>query len=574
MTSLEYLVSTTMGDSTLDPAQQVYVQVTLTHFLIKSAPDLKPGDLVLFAKPYTTTELDDVAPTLVKSPRYAKAREIIHEINTEGEEIPRFRALLARGLAEKGVISSDRLEEKIHREGNQDFSKEQYDAMVKFIYDALTFDNEPQMSLVGLRNWLDGSTLYPFVKRDLLPALQERVNPDFNTFVFASQDPNGIYFNYRLYVVVRQGVMRFLNQARGTVSTEEWKEGENRISLTPEYQIVFNHFLKEMDANYASARVIKTSKITKIEQRRLLAEGQISSGIVKRTNQLRLPQKTYREVLSDEALLKNYLFAAIEDFEKNVLPPNTYSEILILSVIPFLLECYSEELDPYMKRLRNKGYSSNLGTLIAKEWILSPEDIVTTRELAERMGHKHKEAILSGGMDSFYGFNRGTIMRLLESLFRVRTAIPNKLHLLHRDYDSAPSPNEGLRRIRESKKLLEKYGLDAGSLLFEDIENGGHFFSVVMSDVALSEIGLRPPERISRRWHLDTIYSNKETFSRAVETIQASRERLHEILRNKSDYSPGFFLTRENVRNILRPYGLLEIVDLRKQDFYYEEFLK
>jgi len=122
--------------------------------------------------------------------------------------------------------------------------------------------------------------------------------------------------------------------------------------------------------------------------------------------------------------------------------------------------------------------------------------------------------------------------------------------------------------------LLEKYGLDAGSLLFEDIENGGHFFSVVMSDVALSEIGLRPPERISRRWHLDTIYSNKETFSRAVETIQASRERLHEILRNKSDYSPGFFLTRENVRNILRPYGLLEIVDLRKQDFYYEEFLK
>ena len=105
----KYLVSTTMGDSILDPDNQVYVEVSPSKYLRKSVADINIGDKVIFQKPYAKTKLEDVEPYLPRSPRYAFAKEKIHDTNSRGEYIPRFRALLLQGLCNHGVIDDGRL---------------------------------------------------------------------------------------------------------------------------------------------------------------------------------------------------------------------------------------------------------------------------------------------------------------------------------------------------------------------------------------------------------------------------------------------------------------------------------
>lgn len=116
-----YVVSTTMGDTVLEPNASTYVKITNREYLEKTVPDLKPGDMVLFEKPFTTTEVEDVDPFLTKSPRYAKAKELLHEVNSRGEYVPVLRCMLIRGLAKRGVISYKDLENRILQEG-ADFS--------------------------------------------------------------------------------------------------------------------------------------------------------------------------------------------------------------------------------------------------------------------------------------------------------------------------------------------------------------------------------------------------------------------------------------------------------------------
>ncbi|MBI2543601.1 MAG: hypothetical protein HYW24_05465 [Candidatus Aenigmarchaeota archaeon] len=561
MSSTKYLVSTAMGDTLLDPTDYTYVQVTRDRFVRKSSGDLRPGDLVLFAKPFASTDLEDVDPYLTKSPRYATAKEMIHETNSRGNYIPKLRTLLIRGLANQGVINRENLDSMILFESGNDFTPEEYKTMEERLFNVLTIDGQPRMSRSGIRNWLEGSVLAP---RDwsLLQTLSRKLNPEFSSFEYGSGEPTSMYFNYRLYVTIRQGVMRYLNQAKGKSSEEGWNEAENIISLTPEYQIVFSHFLKDLSISYASARV---NNVTRMQKRRQIEYARktnrfLGEGIVRESPRIKLSLKSFPELIEDEEILLAYLHAAVEDFDSDPLefhdgrritltPLMKYS--LSVFAVPLLLEHFGEGLDSRMETIKMESMSGILYMSIPA---------------AERTDfcNKIKDAILFGEMDSFFGYERGTMLSLSEAHFRTRTTIPSRVwdflnfaknHALDVTEGRVPQDESDIRRRlrREIEKLEELYGLKYDQMGYRI--NAGGFFSWINLHPELRGITMSPRE------HLDSLTKDRDAFLREIETVNKFMK----------DNPESFLRTRKHTRDILRQYGLSHILNLRKQDFYFEE---
>ncbi len=562
MFMVKYLVSTTMGDSVMDPGYETYVQVTREKFLRKVVGDLKPGDMVLFAKPFTRTDLEDVDPYLTRSPRYAKAKELLHDVDSKGDYVPKLRGMLIRGMANAGVIKTENLESKILYESGNDFSREEYRTMEDYLVKLLEKDGRQQITAAGVRNWLEGTVIAPR-NWSLLETLSRNLNPEFSSFHYASEDPAGMYFNYRLYVVLRQGVMRFLNQAKGIKATEGWEEGDYKISLTPEYQIVFDHFLKDFSTNYATARVTKVAKVDRQRQMEHLKETDrlLGNGIVtKLPLHLKLPQKNFPEVMEDDGILCRYLEAAAEDFDcgpietKNgkVNPTRLTKYTLSRFALPFLLEHFGEELDSRMKTLKAVALSE-------------PEKFggMTVRESTEYC-NRFKDAILLGELDSFLRYDRGTMMRLLEAYFRSHTAIPDRVwdflnlaknRALQLIDKQKPANDRELRREieREAEKISKKYGLGYNEL--GQRLNGGSFFSEIMLPPEAKSILMSPIE------YLEAIKQDRDALLKEVESVNSFIAR-----------KPGIFLrTRKYTEDILKQYGLARISDLRRQDFLFED---
>lgn len=540
----KYLVSTTMGETLLDPSAETYVHITQNRFLEKSATDLNQGDMVLFSKPYATTSIDDVDPYLIRSPRYSKAKETVHEVNSEGRYIPKLRTMLMRGLADHGVIGGEDLESKILMEENRDFSREEYKKMTNHIYNLLNEDPRYSISQDGVRNWVEGRVLFPR-NWDLLDILSETLNPEFSSFGYGDADQKSMYFNYRLYVTVRQGVMRFLNQARGITPGEKGEEGEAIISLSPEYQIIFEHFMKDLGANYATARITGIDEIREEEHIKELKKRNknLEEGIVRKSFQFGFQQKTYPELFEDTATLTHYLSAIIECFDSNKIDLGRFDRYaLVPGAEPFLLEIFGEGLDEHMLFVKRMSKGDRF----------------------ESFGYNIKESILTGEMDSFFEFSHGTAMRLIESHHRTRRAIPQKIHEFYAQLientikfgDQDRPISRKIRRdlIRKNEKLRKKYSFNhnekgsqiSGRILFSSYVAN----MIVPNHNELSESPLMVTERLSKE-----------------KRLSAS---LEPSLLDKIDNNLSFF-TRENVLNILNQYELAEIIDLRKQDFYFEE---
>ena len=547
MASLKYLVSTAMGDSLLDPSIGTYVLITPDKFLVKSVGDIKPGDLILYAKPFAKTNLEDVEPYLTKSPRYEKAEEMLHDTNIHGERVPKLRKLLIEGLASKGIVSGEDLESRILFENHNDFSKKEYDAMEDYIYSLLTMSGTPKMSRQGVRNWIEGRVIAPR-NWSLLEVLAKNLNPGLSCYQYGSQSPDSLYFNYRLYVTIRQGVMRFLNQARGTPSDEGWKEGENLITITPEYQIVFNHFLKDLSINYAAARVMSVTRVNMRRQIESLKERNphIEAGIVRTSADLNFPRKSYSELMEDMGLLGSYINAAAEGFEFGQMrfaDDTGFSPGRLIRVnFTFLLgsslmEAFGEGLDSEMQWYK-KHSDSNKSLAIAYD----------------SFKKRFKDAILMGEIDSSLFLDRGTIMRLLEAYFRTRTAVPNSVHdyvsyMLQLKVTKKGKPllrNERREVGRRQVKLHEKYGLEFDQ--HSEIKIG-QFHSDIFKAESMA-LSLSPREFLSH------LRSNQEKFAEAVDSIAKSERKI---------------FTRKQTSSILRDFSLEDIVDLRKEDFYWEE---
>ncbi|MBN2042719.1 MAG: hypothetical protein JW754_02835 [Candidatus Aenigmarchaeota archaeon] len=591
----KYLISTTMGDSFLDPTGDVYVQVSPSSYLKKKVADVNVGDMVLFQKPYAKTDLEDVEPHLDKSPRYHFSKEMIHEQNSRGDFIPRLRTLLLKGLSEKGVIDDSDIDSRALYE-TDDFAKEDYEMMAEWVVNALE-RNGKKRHVSTVENWLRGETLAP---RDweIFNVLGREINPEFNDFREYEDDPKSMYFNYQLYVNIRRGIMRYLNDCRGTTRTfENQPKEEPHISLSPEYAIVFQHFMSDRNETHATARVTEIQKILKRHQmehvkktNEFLGEG-IVSGEMK--NMLEL-LKSYKDVMEYDEMLESMICSFVEDFDyrisedDNIVLPSGHvtsnrfwRHAISTRILPTILRCFDEDIDDFMKYLEK-------GTGIGFWRNFENEDVQKFREAV-------RKGFLDRGMDSQFRYSSGTSANLLEVYYRIHKAIPERVFRylakarefytkVVKDTSNFQRPGteprifpDGRRvlivgaedpskidkvinqlRLREEAELIEnRYGI--GLNMIGMSYEGGLFFSDEISQSM--KMGFDP---VTHR-KMDKLISGREYIEKF-----GDEKTISEL--NSMEKNPGvFYLTRNDVYKMLKEFHLQKIIDRRWQDFVWED---
>jgi hypothetical protein len=547
-----------MGETLVNPSDKTYVQITRDQFLIKEAEDLRPGDRVLFAKPFTTTTLEDVDPVLKKSPRYDKAKNLLHEVNSYGEYIPKLRTFIIRGLAKRGVVSPDNLEERILKERG-DFTSSEYDRMQDYLHQM--FDRSATgVSDTTTRKWLAGDVIAPSQWSNFR-TLEKMVNSDFEQFKFADPDSESMYFNYRLYITIRQGVMRFLNKAKGVRFKEDWSEAENRISLKPEFAIVFEHFMKDINADYASARVVSSKKVD-LPSQVIVQDQKVNRGIVINDSSIVFPEKKYVDVFGDMEIIENYITAMLEDYNFNIEEilvgdRSIYSrltgagrDLFAPYALPHILEFFGERLDAQSE--------------LRKKYTVTPL-LSISGEFLFKYSQKLKDAVLSNEIDARFKWPEATSMRLAEAYFRTRTAIPHRVYdYIARMKETVLQKNKGklhdgaFRKIwkdleTERESLNSKCGLAIGSE--GDNMTTGLFFS---------------QSQIFQPRHTGLGFSGREYVTWLSTDGPTFRQQYN--VAKQSLLGNSFFITRQYALNTLRQYGLSDIVDLRKEDFLFERF--
>lgn len=283
-----YEVETTGGRSLLLPGSRVFSHLSGKNYLRKSIADVNPGEKVIFLNEHIDRELKEVEPFLGQSPRYKAAEEALFRRNSHGEKIPVFRVELIRGL--NGLVeginySPENLEARIMREG-ADFSQEEYWRMRSYVQNGLAEiaaeeADVPERKQKAITEWLTGETVAPSDWNIFYALALITGNKAFgDIFAPPQQRPTSPTFqdHYRLYNVVRSGIMNWLARKKSGPSAEginyEAPSGEEqagmkpaavakengKIHLTLEMRIVMGEFFEEVTPDWSIARVLSITR--------------------------------------------------------------------------------------------------------------------------------------------------------------------------------------------------------------------------------------------------------------------------------------------------------------------------
>lgn len=252
------LVSTSLGRRALDPKDRVY-SYSEGDFLEKPVNEVNIGESLLYRKEHIRSSLEEIEPYLRMSKRYSSSEEKLYVPNSQGEMIPKLRAEIIRGAAERGIIDEEDIDKKALKDG-KDISEDSYSSIRNKIKDLLK-SKDIKVTDTTIRNWIDGKTLSP---RDweAYKALSG-INPIFNKFDSSNKDHDGYFFNYKLHTVIRQGVMRWLSNPyyKPPKGTHGPKKKSLGIGLEDEINLVFNHFIRDVNNEYAVAQVLDMETI-------------------------------------------------------------------------------------------------------------------------------------------------------------------------------------------------------------------------------------------------------------------------------------------------------------------------
>jgi len=561
-----------MGNSVIDSSSNTYVRLPSGSFIKKDTGSLNIGEHILFQKPFATTTIDEVDPYLDGSPRYLKSKEFLHDQNYRGDFVPKLRTYLIKGLADKGIIASNNIDQRIYSDSGNEFSRHEYERMVNHIQEILKSHGKSR-SNQSIENWLKGEVIAPNDWK-IFDALKD-VNSGFGQFVEYSQDSKSMYFNYRLYVVIRQGIMRYLNECRG-IHEEPYEEGVKRISLFPEYQIIFDHFMKNLNESLAVARITRIERLNNERKVKYIQDtnGFLSDGIL--TDEFDFAEKnlsTYLDLLRDTEILQFYTFASCEDFEFPI--KNPYKGMIsIRAAKNSFAEYVISALEEYF------GEEPDLEMLLYKS-------ILDSKPSENRMFISHvtnalRDAILEGDMDQFFKFDRGTEMKLFEYHHSLRRSLPKdyiKWRVLTMETERAktnPESNpEHFQNVnnKKAKKMMKKMKSEKRQEMDDIVERLKKKYSIVASPTADYNLP-------NKRFFTDTLQNKLIQFGWKEKSMSIREYFEKEFKRDpksaKDIYSHlkdhGYeFLCRDEVYEILKKFRLEKIIDLRWQDFILEK---
>ncbi len=589
--SNRYYIRTTAGNVIYDGSDQITVQVAPQSFLRKRVADLNTGELVLYDVRQVRTTLEDVEPHLHRSPLYSRALDYVHVENSTGERVPRLRVALMHSLAERGIVDSENLEQKILNENMEMFSGAEYQQGAEYLHNVLANSNAPERFQVDIpqqatiKNWLDGTTKAPG-EHTIFRILQRELGDEFRYFISDNpEDPDSFYRNYRIWAVMRQQVMKTLNAWRGlTVGTPpDQVERQSHIDITREKALILSHFLKDVTPEL---KAVMVTDIERLSPRRaydvrrtdrLVGEGVIRGEIRDITNRLR----NYNGFLQDMAILKNYFAQAVSDyrdsnvneiegmfFEKDqsgaliMGGARAFRYMIAEEALPLFLELFGERLDPEMRFIQSDPFSLRFFTG------LSADSLRRYRNGLSDLLNSIKNSVLDCSMDDFYGFEEGTLTRLLESFFRTRKALPDSLFdyiVKNRQELIRPDKKAKIRRdINSLKPLLTRaYGFRF-TKKGEIVPTGFFFLNELSSEIA------KQGDATYREIFMETERTGKTWFQTMFQRfLNNDKSKLRRIV--NSQEKGIFILTKDYVKAILSQYNLEQIIDLRKDEFILED---
>ena len=584
--STRYYIQTTGGNSILSGGDYVTVQLAPTTFIRKMVSDLNTGERVVYDNRQVRTTLEDVEGVMERYPLYRRAIDKVFEVDSRGVRISRFRRALMETLAEKRddcgnrIISPENLEQKILNEGEHMFSGVEYDIGANYIWKTIQNStssyrqniSEPP-SLETIKLWEKGFETSGRIRvgpgsYHILKILSDEFGPPFSEFVGEPEDPDGFARNRTIWRVARQQVMKRLNERRGlTMFTEEEKErGESRSNVSREVDSIVSHLMKTIDSSLDSYMVSHITKdisdrvVHDIKRRdRLLGDGIITTNIPQLKNNI----GSYLRVYEDFDLVsKCYLSCVYNSSCALPLPFDLRVRFGDWTLIHLLLK-FGEPLDSTSKKAYDAVFSEARQT--DKKKNIGMEQALLRN--FEDLGNN----ILSGIIDQEFDYSKGTILKDVETIFRLRRALPPLLWEYQRiDNLNCSNNPQQLARIKNQLKnirntIKRNYNIPLGDNGIS--EKMGYFFTTYF----IAQCGSNP-EELSNDPTLRSLYESRiKPNDIFVQWITRSPERALSILPEDPDF---FLRTREYTECVLSRYGLEQMLPIMEPTFLVERIAR
>jgi hypothetical protein len=296
--------------------------------------------------------------------------------------------------------------------------------------------------------------------------------------------------------------------------------------------------MHDKSIDYATARVTKIDKVLKRRQLEHIRRNNplLGDGIVQRTmEELEGNLKSVSDLFDEVEITESLLAAALLEYLSKIEKPDEIDEDLhkdftVGEWLDYLPELYLE-----------------FGEWVDEYAVLVAESNRTSEKHHQIEWYKHmlKDALLLGDMDKELCTDRGSILNLLSTTYRLRKSVPRRIYHFFAYADEMTSEE----CKREEKKLRESYGFQW--------ETGG----LITSQVFLS----------------DWVGNDLNIPTKEVRSLLLRGELISKINGYCEDFRrqglPYPWLTKRRVRGILREHNLENLLFLREEDFIWEQFV-
>ncbi|MAH07720.1 hypothetical protein CMI38_05740 [Candidatus Pacearchaeota archaeon] len=553
---VDYHIQTTAGSVIYRGEDIVTVQTAPHSYLEKRVEDLNTGERVIFDATHTKTTLEDVAPYLGRSPLYDRATDYVFNSNDYKKPVTKFRETLLKSLAQRGFLEGQDLERVIGGEIGR-ISPDEYTTFAKYLSETMNGSerSNPKDAKIpkidAIKSWLKGETLAP-KDRKIFSLLEARLGDEFNQFTSEPDDQNGFYRNYRIYVSMRQNIMRLLNNWKGTTQKSDQSENGNGsiIDISTELSLIKSQFFNDVDENLKSVMVTKIEKPSYEQREKIkLKDNALGKGIIRgEIEKIKDERIDLKSLWQDYFILNSYCQRVFQNLEEDSMNP-FYRRIMVSeSALNRLLIRNYEVSDPLMIATEEKD----------SRMINNRSDSSFVNGLMDKL----IDSVYNNDFDVHYSLSKGSVNLLFDTISSVRNSIPYDIFRYVRDchYSSTGGRNA------DRKNIFQKYGCKFDKKGDFIVESSG----VMITDHFKSLMQRRTVDiRVNKKHIMDMDVTPQSFFKSNLESYK--KMLLGLMQRRTLNNGDLFLVTRSYARDQLKRYGLEGIVDICSEDFLIED---
>lgn len=508
------VVKTSLGETELNPEDEVQVYVDGNVSVLKRAGDLRRGERVLFKRERVTTTLNDIIPLLESNPIYRHARSRVFHVYEPPREVTLLRKLLLEGVLRRGVLEdTPELRRAIILE-QSDLSPSEYSLARKEL-ESILEEQGMKPSDGTVADWINNKTVLPIKKyREGLT----KVNSQLADFSDEDEKEGSRYRAYAFWRSCRQILMRRLKHGNGNNGQSQTgeKDSENGDE-SRKLGLVVNDVVNQVAEDYDEETSI--SQIVSVVRDSARGKTVEDSGIRLRGNEQPI---SFSQLIKDSYVLNSYSNPLISSYLRQKGFPEHQIDTIVNKVLERFADYAGRSLPPSMKNLEENAE-------------------VNESTIEQVMGD-----LMENVPDKWLTLPIGTTRRLIGTVVNLATMFPEdfvkwvkmggRLSSLELEAKMKRGSSEGERVYSEfrrnveeckrlGKRLNEKYGFDP----FE--------FS-----------------RLTTAWRLADQFDRSLFSYTDPEKLKA---RLGEIARERG----AVVITEQEIRDTLRRYDLEEMIE-------------